>query len=195
MKVICQDRRTKSQHMTPEGRAVSSVANDIDRLLAPKSFEELEALEKQIIKKLNSNEPIDVDYWEQLLRSLTVWKAKATLKKVYQSVIDSRLNDMRKQQQAEAESLRQKLQVVLDGTLGAANENQASRDDAEAPSSPPKEIDPEPLLKLRPEDKGLEIVDEKAFLANVVRRSKCGLTGRGQKRIKLTYNVVGCRTK
>lgn len=168
MKVICQDRRRKTQQIAPEGRVVSSVASDIDRLLAPKSFEELEALEKQITKKLNSNEPIDVDYWEQLLRSLTVWKAKATLKRVYQSVIDSRLNDMRKQQQTEADSLRQKLQVVLDETLGAGDERKEAQEDLGALASPSKEIDPEPLLKLRAEDKGLEILDEQAFLAKVV---------------------------
>lgn len=151
---------------------MSSVASDIDRLLAPKSFEELEALEKQITKKLNSGEPIDVDYWEQLLRSLTVWKAKATLKKVYQSVIDSRLNDMRNQQQAEAENLRQKLRVVLDETVSATNDSQVSRDDPGALGSPSKDIDPEPFLKLRAEDKGLEILDEKAFLAKVVCQSR-----------------------
>lgn len=177
MKVICQDRRQKSQDMTPEGRAVSSVASDIDRLLAPKSFEELEALEKQISQKLASNEPIDVDYWEQLLRSLTVWKAKATLKKVYQSVIASRLADMRSQQQGEADTLRRKLQVVLEGTVSATLDG--SKDAAETTVSPAentalallpsKDIDPDALLKLREEDKALEVLDEKSFLAKVVR--------------------------
>ena len=86
MQIICKDRR---QHLKPlgrEGRAVGSVAADVDKLLAPKSYEQLEALEKQINAKLRSNEDIDVDYWEQLLRSLLVWKAKAKLKKVYQSI-------------------------------------------------------------------------------------------------------------
>lgn len=89
MRIICRDRRKKSA-AHPEDRAVSSVSSDIDRLLSPKSFEELEALEVQINHKLESDEPIDTDYWEQLLKSLLTWKAKAKLKKLYQSALDSR---------------------------------------------------------------------------------------------------------
>jgi Cactus-binding C-terminus of cactin protein/Conserved mid region of cactin len=89
MKIICRDRRKKSA-ANPEDRAVSSVSSDIDRLLSPKSYIELEALETQIRSKLDSNEPIDTDYWEQLLKALLVWKARAKLKKIYQSVLDSR---------------------------------------------------------------------------------------------------------
>ena len=169
MKVICRDHQRKAVEMTPEGRAVSSVSSDIDRLLAPKTFEELEVLEKQIFRKLNSDEPIDVDYWEQLLRSLTVWKARATLKKVYQSVIASRLEEMRKQQQGEAEILREKLQVVLDGTLRISDEEGIPRGSgANLASKSSQNLDPEPLLKIRGEDKGLEVQDESSFLAKVV---------------------------
>src|SRR4051794_9631073 len=113
MKVICKDMMQKLRGIGPEGRATGTVSSDIDALLSPKSYEELEKLEKQIRAKLKSNEPIDVDYWEQLLRSLIVWKARAKLKKVYQSVIDSRLEGLRKQQQEEAESIRTRLQEVL----------------------------------------------------------------------------------
>lgn len=105
MKIICRDRRKKSA-ADPEGRAVSSVSADIDRLLSPKSFEELEALEMQINRKLDSNEPIDTNYWEQLLKSLLVWKAKAKLKKVYQSVLDSRASAFRQQGGADAVEVR-----------------------------------------------------------------------------------------
>jgi hypothetical protein len=96
MKIICRDRRKKSA-ADPEGRAVSSVSADIDRLLSPKSFEELEALEVQINRKLDSNEPIDTDYWEQLLKNLLVWKAKAKLKNLYQSVLDTRASALKQQ--------------------------------------------------------------------------------------------------
>ncbi|ERF72187.1 hypothetical protein EPUS_02978 [Endocarpon pusillum Z07020] len=89
MRIICRDRRKKST-VDPEGRAVSSVSSDIDLLLSPKSFDELEALEVQINRKLVSDEPIDTDYWEQLLKSLLTWKAKAKLEKLYQSALDSR---------------------------------------------------------------------------------------------------------
>jgi len=48
MQVICKDRRQKLQPLGPEGRAVSSVAADVDRILAPKSYEQLEKMEEQI---------------------------------------------------------------------------------------------------------------------------------------------------
>ncbi|KAI9850009.1 MAG: hypothetical protein M1838_006182 [Thelocarpon superellum] len=178
MKVICTDRRQTSRGAAPEGRAVSSVAADVDRLLARKSLAELETLERQITTKLQSNEPVDVDYWEQLLRSLTVWKARAQLKQVYQSVVDSRLQRQRKQQHEEAETVRQKLQVILAGPqpvheaagTGLAGGDPGATHDARSSTrlAYARELDPEPLLKMRAEDTGVERVDEADFLANVV---------------------------
>ncbi|KAJ5492742.1 hypothetical protein N7539_001488 [Penicillium diatomitis] len=159
MKIICRDRQKTS---APQGRALSSVAADINRLLSPKSYEQLQTLEVQVKKKLNSNEPIDTDYWEELLRSLTVWKARARLRNVYQDVINERVRDLRKQQTAEAEVIRQKL-APLAPTVPANDLSQALTDSAEY-----KDLDPDPLLHVRQEDKGLEIMDESAFLRQVV---------------------------
>lgn len=156
MKVICRDRLKTN---APEGRALSSVAADINRLLSPKSYEQLQNLEVQVKRKLNSNEPIDTDYWEELLRSLTVWKARARLRNVYQAVIDERVRDLRKQQKEEAQSVREKLAPLA--PLVSAN---AASDE----SKESKGLDPDPLLQVRPEDKGLEIMDESAFLRQVV---------------------------
>lgn len=179
MKVICQDRQRKSTAAAPEDRAVTSVATDIDRLLSSKSLDDLEGLEKQVTKKLRSNEPIDVDYWEQLLRSLLVWKAKAKLKKVYQSVINSRLEILRKQQREEAENIKKKLEVVLSGPVSVMEEREDEdmQDQDQPRSKPPRErkpikytrdMDPEPKLKLNYEDRTLEQMDEKDFLARLV---------------------------
>ncbi|KAI9773112.1 MAG: hypothetical protein M1840_008233 [Geoglossum simile] len=187
MKVICKDRRQKSQASAPEGRAVSSVSADVDRLLGPKSYEELETLEVQINKKLRSNEPIDVDYWEQLLRSLIVWKAKAKLKKVYQSVIDSRLEMLRRQQREEAETVRSKLQLILGGPKVVEEEKDEEERGPRDTTSPEddtlvtysRDMDPEPLLKLRYEDKALDSMDEKSFLQK--------LTAERRKIVKLGF--------
>ncbi|KAL1622267.1 hypothetical protein SLS56_008839 [Neofusicoccum ribis] len=156
MKVICKDRRQKSKSSGPEARGVNTVAADVDRLLSPKSLEELEALEKQIRRKLDSNEPIDVDYWEHLLRSLLVWKAKAKLRQLSQTIINSRLQGLRKQQEQEALVVQEKLR----GILGPMSDSQSSVAYTQA-------LDPEPFLKLRSEDKALESVDEKAFLDKI----------------------------
>lgn len=87
---LCATRMAKMKPERNEERVVSSVADDIDKILAPKTYEQLVTLEGQIKAKLQSNEDIDTDYWEQLLRSVAVWKAKATLIKVYKAILDNR---------------------------------------------------------------------------------------------------------
>jgi hypothetical protein len=172
MKILCADRRSKLNSANPEGnRAVGSVASDIDRLLGSKTLSELEILEEQIVKKLNSNDPIDVDYWNELLRSLRIWKAKASLKNVYSRVIANRLAILRKQQQEEAETVRQKLEAIL-GPKDVVEEGSENPSTEKTYRDAPvilysREMDPEPLLKLRYEDKGFEVVDEKEFLASI----------------------------
>jgi hypothetical protein len=131
------------------------VAADINKILSPKTYEQLETLEVQVRRKLDSNEPIDTDYWEELLRSLTVWKARAKLKKVFQAVIEERVQALRKQQKEEAESVRFKLAPIAP-VIGEVVETREL------------DLDPEPLLQLSPEDKALEIMDESVFLNRVV---------------------------
>jgi len=174
MKVICRDRRERSKNASaPEGRVVNSVAADIDRILSTKSLGDLVTLEKQIAVKLASNEPIDVDYWNQLLRSLRVWMAKASLKQVYASVIKSRLEILHKQQREDAETVKRKLEAVLGaGPIPVVEEgsNEASVKALRVRESITysREMDPEPLLKIRFEDRPLENMDEKGFLRKVV---------------------------
>jgi Cactus-binding C-terminus of cactin protein/Conserved mid region of cactin len=159
MKVICKDRLERFKAPIRAARGVSSVTSDVDRLFGPKTYEELEALEKQIRGKLDSNEPIDVDYWEHLLRSLLLWKAKARLKKMSQQIVQSGLQTLRKQQLEEAKLVEEKLGTILHGNL-LARPAQVSRNDT-------SKLDPDPFLKLSIEDKGLEAVDEEAYLQRV----------------------------
>lgn len=75
--VICKDRLERikiSQRMGVE--AAAAVEADISALLAGKSYEQLGSLQRQIQAKLTSGEPVDVDYWEGLLKKLLVWKSK-----------------------------------------------------------------------------------------------------------------------
>lgn len=175
MQIICNDRRQKLKPLGPDERAVSSVAADVDKLLGPKTYGQLESLEGQIRAKLRSNEPIDTDYWEQLLKSLLIWKAKAKLKKVYQSVLDARLDALRKEQKEAAEGVQKKLQELLSGPAPVVEEGSDRQNSiaAQTPRRQPHFVysekhDPEPLLKLRTEDKSGEIVDESDFLKKVV---------------------------
>ena len=128
--------RRKSKSSKSEARGTGSVAADIDQLLAPKTFEQLETLEVQVKKKLDSDEPIDYDYWEQLLRNLRIWKAKAKLRRVSQEIVRERLQALRKQQAEAAISVQEKLSEKLGSTAVTTVAYDAA-------------LDPQPLLKLR----------------------------------------------
>lgn len=163
MMIICRDRQKTA---APEARVLSSVAADINRLLSPKTYDQLEILETQVKRKLDSNEPIDTDYWEELLRSLIVWKARAKLKKVYRAVLDERVRGLRKQQAEEAENIRAKLAPL------APIVESGGRDTELLDLTGAEDLlffDPDPLLQVRPEDKALEILDESSFLQQVAR--------------------------
>lgn len=153
MQIICKDKQRKLRAAGPTGRAVSSVSSDIDKLLGPKTYEQLEVLEKQIRTKLESNEPIDTDYWQQLLDSLLVWKAKAKVKRVYQDVLDARLKQLKEENERKARQARQ--QFIQEGVQ------------ATAPVTSSKDLDPDPMLEIRSTDKHLEVLEENAFLQNV----------------------------
>jgi hypothetical protein len=165
MKTICKDRRQIKSGVQPAARGVGSVAADLDKLLGPKTLAELEKLEKQIRTKLSSNEPIDTDYWEHLLQSLLSYKARAKLRQVSQSIRDARVGGLRKQQAAEAAAFRSRLEARFqhqDSADGAGNSvpPQQGQDDRNA-------LDPDPLLRLRQEDKNLPSVSAAEFMQKV----------------------------
>ncbi|KAI0601606.1 mid region of cactin-domain-containing protein [Biscogniauxia sp. FL1348] len=91
LKTLVADRRQRLRPMGPEERAVSSVISDVDKILGPKNLEQLEKLEVQIKAKLRSDEVMDTDYWEQLLKSLLIFKAKARLKGIHEAIKESRI--------------------------------------------------------------------------------------------------------
>lgn len=168
--MICKDHQDRLAPAASRGSSANSVSADVDRLLSPKTLTELETLEKQISGKLQSNEPIDVEYWEQLLRNVDVYKSRAELNTVYKNIIESRLDDLRLEQRAEAVLVRDKLALLTSisnqkdlkpGGTTSADDNS----NAKTPSLKySQNLDPEPLLKLRAEDKGLDTMDEKVFM-------------------------------
>ena len=157
MKVICKDRRRAAPSKLQSARGMSSVTPEIDRLLAPKTYEQLESLEKQVKAKLRSNDDIDVDYWENLLKSLSIYKAKARLRQVSSSVLGARLQSLRQQQEQEALALRSQITGDL---------HHASLPSTELPNL--SSADPESLLRLSPEDKALVSIDEHDFTRKLV---------------------------
>jgi len=162
LKAICNDQQAKMSPSNSQGRASNSVSADIEHLLSPKTLKELETLEKQIAGKLQSNEPIDVEYWEQLLRNVGVYKARAELNAVYITITESRLNDLRQEQRIEAAYVKEKLGLLFDDAGQGSIRATLSAQKPILKYS--RQLDPEPLLKLRTEDKALDVLDEKDFM-------------------------------
>ena len=172
--MICRDYQTKFAPTLSQVRSAHSVSVDVDRLLSPKSPKELDVLENQILAKLHSNEPIDVEYWEQLLSNIAVYKAKAELNQVYKSIIGSRLATLRQQQASDAINMKGKLALLLTGSdelLTAIDGHSLTNETASTSirSVPYSRcLDPEPLLKLRTEDKSCEVIEEMDFMKIIV---------------------------
>ncbi|KAI1486335.1 mid region of cactin-domain-containing protein [Biscogniauxia mediterranea] len=105
LKTLVADRRQRLRPMGPEERAVSSVISDVDKILGPKNLEQLEKLEVQIKAKLRSDEVMDTDYWEQLLKSLLIFKAKAKLKAIHEAIKESRIKLLQQRDPEKAKAL------------------------------------------------------------------------------------------
>jgi len=77
--VVCKGRIERNQQRQQMGvEAAAVVESDIANLLAGKSYEHLVTLQRQIQTKLASREPMDVEYWEGLLKKLLVYKAQVS---------------------------------------------------------------------------------------------------------------------
>jgi len=94
LKIICADKGKALKPSAPEERVISSVGADVDKILGPKTLEQLEKLEGQIQTKLRSDEVRDTDYWEQLLKSLSVYKAKAKLERICAAIKEARTKQL-----------------------------------------------------------------------------------------------------
>ncbi|KAG8906865.1 hypothetical protein FRB99_005925 [Tulasnella sp. 403] len=149
---------------------------DLDEVGMEIDFDEPYAIFDQ---RLVSNEPIDVDYWENLLKSLLVWKAKAKLKSLHEVVVQNRLEQLRKRQRDEAIQAQQELLAGVGGRKGAHSktwggdmhaeivpesnpDDQPSVPEADDSESYRREMSPVPfdISTLPPEERQVEIVDD-----------------------------------
>ncbi|KIO31016.1 hypothetical protein M407DRAFT_141171 [Tulasnella calospora MUT 4182] len=186
MMVVCKDRLEKlreENRLGPEAAAAAARANvaverEITTLLQGRSYEQLNLLQRQVQGKLSSGEPIDTEYWENLLKNIIVWKAKAKLRALHEVVVQNRLEQLRKRQRDEALQAQQELMAGV-GRGGASTKNWGGDMHAEVPSEAPEETaqasmeidDSEPyqremspmvfdLTRLPPEERQIEIIDE-----------------------------------
>lgn len=72
-----------------------SLDADVTAMLAGKSLLELEGLESGIIEQLESGEAADPEYWEAVLRRLSVAKARALLREFHADLMEQHLAKLR----------------------------------------------------------------------------------------------------
>ncbi|KAI1404813.1 mid region of cactin-domain-containing protein [Hypoxylon fuscum] len=132
LQTLCADRRQRLKPMRPEERAVSSVIADVDKILGPKNLEQLEKLEGQIQAKLRSDEVMDTDYWEQLLKSLQIFKAKAKLKNICEAIKESRIKLLSERDPEKAKAL------VDEESFGSGTVSLVPKDTSASSISKPK---------------------------------------------------------
>ncbi|KAG0341499.1 hypothetical protein BG004_006007, partial [Podila humilis] len=114
MLIVCEDKLSDLDRTRGEQSVVAPhIAQDIANKLAGKSYEQLVLLQGQIQRKLAEGGAIDVDYWEALLKTLIVWKAKAKLNSIHQIVLQKRLEQLKARQLREAEKEKAELAAVL----------------------------------------------------------------------------------
>ncbi|KAG1465157.1 hypothetical protein G6F56_004940 [Rhizopus delemar] len=109
----CRSKMRENEQRVASGGVPLAVNQDIQRILSGKTVSQLSVLKDQIISKLKSNEPIDVEYWENLLKELVVFKSKAKLNEIHQELLSARLQQLRERQREEALKVQEELGHVL----------------------------------------------------------------------------------
>ncbi|KAL1925562.1 uncharacterized protein VTP21DRAFT_445 [Calcarisporiella thermophila] len=150
-----------------EGGIAEPVNEDIEGLLRGKSFEELTVMQGQIQRKLMGDEPVDIEFWEHLLKSLTVWKARAKLKALHEDLLAKRLDQLRTRQREEALKVQEELTMaILDEEPQHAQADNGAEEDASSKQNLEeiqieeydRSMSPEPMERLPRDDRELPVI-------------------------------------
>ncbi|KAI8072229.1 mid region of cactin-domain-containing protein [Gilbertella persicaria] len=207
MIVVAEDCLTKmreSNERIQSGGVALTVNKDIHRVLSGKTVSQLSVLQTQIFKKLNSNEPIDVEYWENLLKELVIYKAKARLDEMHQEILAARLEQLRNKQREEALKVQEELERVLSmqqqqvhgqGVMAGegiqvepVDQELMEAQDASFSTGPSSKgllleayqrgMSPEPMLSLSKDDQELEVIDPVQDLKELMEKRRVVLSSK-----------------
>lgn len=138
MLIVCDDKLEELKEEQDRGKGGAAAVNvrqdpeergRINTMLESKSTEELQQLQDQVRAKLASGEPVDVEYWERVLKSIVVWRAKARLRDMHEAVLSNRLEYLRRKQRGEA--ARQQQELLIQTGEDSEDEQQETVDDAD----------------------------------------------------------------
>ncbi|RUP50152.1 mid region of cactin-domain-containing protein [Jimgerdemannia flammicorona] len=198
MIVVSEDKlsQMRSDAARNTAGAVSEPINDnIVRLLSGKTYEQLKILESKIRHKLSneSGEPIDVEYWEHLLKAMVVYQARAKLADMHQTMLTKRLEQLRRKQREQAARVQGELEALLDMHGGEVvgrgveegeglpvEEEMGEEGEEEEPAEPVEEeeeetevyergMSPEPVSRIAREDREITVVDALEDFKQLVR--------------------------
>ncbi|CAO1613161.1 unnamed protein product [Sympodiomycopsis kandeliae] len=169
---LLHDSESEDRH---QSRMVDpSVKAEMNKMLADKSHTQLVALQDQVRDKLTSGEPIDVEYWESLLKSIIVWRAKAKLRDLHQVVLENRLEYLRRKQRDEA--TRQEEELVAE--IGDDDDDVQDKEEVQGDSAAVEEkeewdadeMEPRALdeRKLEYDDRRLDVHDWQSLREELV---------------------------
>ncbi|RGB35400.1 mid region of cactin-domain-containing protein, partial [Rhizophagus diaphanus] len=182
MIVVCDNKLSELQaeEKNLTGNVTAVVKDDINKLLAGKTYEQLNKLQSQIQQKLSGQEAVEVEYWEQQLKTITVWKAKAKLKAMHEIVLQKRLEQLRRKQRQEAIKVQEELETALASHSvqikaegqGTIDNDAIEEEDYSLIEEYDKSMSPRPFDKLPREDKQCEIVDLGEDMKSLVKKRK-----------------------
>ncbi|PVU94920.1 hypothetical protein BB561_002182 [Smittium simulii] len=113
MIIVCDARKQRLQHALNSTGVSKDVEDEIINMLDNKTIPELIDLQNQIRKKVNSNEPVDMDYWEEVLKQIIVEQAKLKINEYHKKVMSALIKKTRQSQQIEAKRNQQELAAIL----------------------------------------------------------------------------------
>ncbi|KAI9335166.1 mid region of cactin-domain-containing protein [Zopfochytrium polystomum] len=105
MLIVCDDELNRHRKMAADGgkkdrnAAAEVVEVEITKMLSGKSYEQLAQIQTQVERKLSGQDnfkgPIDVEYWEAVMKALVVWRAKARLRDMHKFLLSKRLEQLK----------------------------------------------------------------------------------------------------
>lgn len=117
--LLCEDCARTQASAGTKPRLDPSIQADIDALLADKTTSELETLQASIDAKLQSGEPLDVEYWESMQRRIVVWLSAARLHAMHEDVLRNRIADLQRRQKRKADRQAQDVAEQMDAETPA----------------------------------------------------------------------------
>ncbi|TKY86738.1 hypothetical protein EX895_004378 [Sporisorium graminicola] len=143
MLIVCDDKLEELKEERDSATTATNARQDpeergrINDMLSSKSTDELQQLQDQVRAKLASGEPVDVEYWERVLKAIVVWRAKARLRDMHEAVLSNRIEYLRRKQRDEA--VRQQKELLLH-TGDDSDVDDASQDGVDARDVPESDV-------------------------------------------------------